>query len=270
MTDKTKIGIFELSELFGISPSAIRKYEMKGIILPERDSDNKYRKYSSWEVLKMVYVRGLSRDGFSLKQMSEMMNAERPMDHLEEVEKLQEELAKEIVHKKRLIAYLDWQKKEFMVRQFRKEKLQIEHMPTLLTCELLCKDRIADKDIEGRKNLKEWIQALPFVSLYTVCNKDEVGSVYLGISDENAQKFGLTELKPERIFLEKMCVTCELRYDKDEYMGNFMRETFDMVRKSGFEVEDTFILWQHGFFQEKDTYVNYSKAYFPIKEFFEY
>lgn len=268
MDGKKEIGIFELSELFGITPSAVRKYEAKGIIQPERDSSNRYRKYSSWEVVKMVYARGLSQAGFSLNQASDMLEMEKTVDPVAQIEVLQEKLAREIIYKKRLIAYLDRQKKEYMVRYARKEKLQIEHIPTIYACELLSKDRIVDKSgVEERENLKAWIRALPFVSLYTVRTKEGVQSTYLGISDEDMRKYGLTELKPERIFSGKMCVTCELKYDRKEtYMGKHVKEAMDMVREAGFDVEDICILWLHGYRQAKDTYINYIKAYFPISE----
>ena len=63
------MGIFELADLFGVTTEALRKYEAKGLLQPYRD-ENGYRKYSSWDLTKIIRLRQLRQTGFSLEEIS--------------------------------------------------------------------------------------------------------------------------------------------------------------------------------------------------------
>ena len=81
------IGIFELSELFGITPEALRKYEEKHILHPIRDK-NGYRKYSSWDLTKLVRIRQLRSEGVSLGGVAQQLRQGDPQQKLQELESL--------------------------------------------------------------------------------------------------------------------------------------------------------------------------------------
>ena len=62
MSDKgTYYLIHEVSELSGLSLSQLRYYERIGLVVPERDEKNKYRKYSPEDIYILASLRNLLR-----------------------------------------------------------------------------------------------------------------------------------------------------------------------------------------------------------------
>lgn len=62
----------ELSELLGVPVSTLHYYEKKGLIQPQR-GENQYRNYSEQDIKIMKYILILKEAGFSLAEISEVM-----------------------------------------------------------------------------------------------------------------------------------------------------------------------------------------------------
>lgn len=61
--------IGELAALAGVSAKTLRVYENKGLLLPERNEDNKYRIYTEEAVRKLEQIQLMKYLGFSLEQI---------------------------------------------------------------------------------------------------------------------------------------------------------------------------------------------------------
>lgn len=267
MADKKYIGIFELADLFDITPEAIRKYEAKGIVQPIRDSANRYRKYSSWEVAKLVTSRSLSIEGFSLNQVSDILQTRELDAHVNMLEALQERIAKEIIYKKRIIALLEQQKNDYLSRKGRDGRLQIEHMPALCCCRLTQNDRLVEKEGEARDNLKAWIRALPFVRMCFMINDAYQMCTCLCLEEESRVRLGLEHLVPDFVIPEKICVICDLVFERSAArysVFDVLKQAMDKVEGLGFEVEDTRIFHLYAYTQKDGSYRSYVKGFFPI------
>lgn len=67
-------GIGELAEITGISRAALRFYEEKGLLTPEkRDENNNYRYYSEQQVIEALVIREMKQHGFSLSEMQVLL-----------------------------------------------------------------------------------------------------------------------------------------------------------------------------------------------------
>jgi DNA-binding transcriptional MerR regulator len=67
--------IHEVSELSGLSLSQLRYYERIGLVVPERDEKNKYRKYSPEDIYILASLRNLLRTRLPprlIKQIAEL------------------------------------------------------------------------------------------------------------------------------------------------------------------------------------------------------
>ena len=62
MKEKNTFLIGELSKLFGIGVDSIRYYEEVGILHPQRDPNNNYRRYTVEDVRKIVLIRELLKE----------------------------------------------------------------------------------------------------------------------------------------------------------------------------------------------------------------
>lgn len=263
MAGKREIGIFEMSELFGITPEAIRKYEAKNIIQPKRDEENKYRKYSCWELVKMIFARSLSKEGFSLGEVAEMLDDENSTDHIRKIEDIQKELVREIIYKKRLLSILEHQRKIYTQGESTKQQI-IENMPTLYCLSLLEKECMAAGN--EQRNLKKWICELPFVSVLVLRMPDGECKTCLAYSEENRVAYGLSHLEPEFILQERMCVTRNFMYTYKTWheLGVVERE-YEKACTMGFALDDLCIMQMYAYQQRNGEYTSYVKGYFPIK-----
>ena len=264
---KKEFGIFELAELFGITPEAIRKYEAKNIIQPYRDEESKYRKFGTWELIKMIWARSLSLEGFGLRQISDMFEHEKPEDQLAQLEAMQESLAREIVYRKRLIRRPDKQKKDIYDRIGREGKLQVEHVPALYCCVIMEGDTLVDKKGKDRENLKQWIQALPFASISFMGNTAYETHSCLVITEEEREIYGLQHLGPDFVIPERLCVVCDMVAEHcDAY--DTSNETIAAGRNKalelGFVLEDQWITLSYAYTQKDGIYQSYIKGIFPI------
>lgn len=73
MEEKIKINL--ISRLMKMTPDAIRFYEKKKIISPERGTNGKYREYSMLDVKKLYDCKNLRNINFSIKEVENIMNS---------------------------------------------------------------------------------------------------------------------------------------------------------------------------------------------------
>lgn len=69
---KYKIG--EASKILGLTNDTLRYYESKGIITPQRDSESGYRYYDSWDLNFLLDSMWLRSYGFSVLDITDMIN----------------------------------------------------------------------------------------------------------------------------------------------------------------------------------------------------
>lgn len=69
-----KISISALSIAYGLTPEALRYYEEKGLLTPDRTSASGFRRFSLADVQRMGIIKGLQRQGFSLDEVKQIMS----------------------------------------------------------------------------------------------------------------------------------------------------------------------------------------------------
>lgn len=69
--------IGQLAELAGVSPKALRIYEKKGLLKPERDAGNHYRKYGEAAVFTLQKILMFRFLGFSLEEIRGMIEEDK-------------------------------------------------------------------------------------------------------------------------------------------------------------------------------------------------
>lgn len=70
---KQSYTIGELAELAGVSTKTLRVYENKGLLLPERNKENRYRLYTEEAVRKLERIQLMKYLGFSLDRIEEFL-----------------------------------------------------------------------------------------------------------------------------------------------------------------------------------------------------
>lgn len=68
-----KISISALSTAYGLTPEALRYYEEKGLLSPDRTASSGFRRFSIADVQRLGIIKGLQRQGFSLDEIKRIM-----------------------------------------------------------------------------------------------------------------------------------------------------------------------------------------------------
>lgn len=104
-----KIG--EVAELLGITPSAIRKYEEKGILKSRRQTGNDYRQYDVHDIAKFIRARMYKNMGYSLSDAVNILNNTRLHEYPDVIEEQKEKLAQEILYRQKMLEIMnEWQR----------------------------------------------------------------------------------------------------------------------------------------------------------------
>ncbi len=77
-----KISISALSIAYGLTPEALRYYEEKGLLTPERTSSGGFRKFSVVDIQMLGIIKSLQRQGFSLDEIRRIVKTGLPLSDL--------------------------------------------------------------------------------------------------------------------------------------------------------------------------------------------
>lgn len=69
-----KISISALSIAYGLTPEALRYYEEKGLLSPDRASSSGFRRFSLEDVHRLGIIKSMQRQGFSLEEVRRVMS----------------------------------------------------------------------------------------------------------------------------------------------------------------------------------------------------
>lgn len=76
-----KISISALSVAYGLSPEALRYYEEKGLLTPERAGSSGFRQFSLNDVQRLGFIKSYQKQGFSLDEIKRIITC-CPQDEL--------------------------------------------------------------------------------------------------------------------------------------------------------------------------------------------
>ena len=68
-----KISISALSIAYGLTPEALRYYEEKGLLSPDRTASSGFRRFSIADVQRLGIIKSLQRQGFSLDEVRRIL-----------------------------------------------------------------------------------------------------------------------------------------------------------------------------------------------------
>lgn len=77
-----KISISALSIAYGLTPEALRYYEEKGLLSPDRTAASGFRKFSISDVQTLGIIKSLQRQGFSLDEIKRVLKTGVTLDEL--------------------------------------------------------------------------------------------------------------------------------------------------------------------------------------------
>ena len=261
------INISRMADLFSLTAETLRKYDAKGIISAFRDG-NEYRKYSSWEVTKLIWARALRAEGYSLDQIAAHTVERVSDDSIRIIEEMQKKIASEIVERQRILKWLEERKRSYRELDSREDEVTVEIQPEIWCCSYLTDNTMAGKKGAEWENLQEWMKALPFVSVYYVGNRAYNTVSCVGITAEERDRYGLTHLTPdfilpEQMYLSKFVIAEHSR--QHDTSNEVILQGFADMQERGYPLQDLFVMRVFDYVEKDGLYRSYNKMMIPIK-----
>ena len=127
---------------------------------------------------------------------------------------------------------------------------------------------MAGKKAEDWENLKEWMQALPYVSVYYAGDQAYHTVSCVGITAEERDRYGLSYLKPDFVLPEQMYLT---KFVVAEHSSTYdtsnrvIQEGFEEMKEEGHPLQDLFVMRVFDYVQKDGIYRSYNKMMIPVR-----
>lgn len=261
-----KIG--EVAELLGITPSAIRKYEEKGILTSRRQEGNEYRQYDVHDIAKFIRTRMYKNMGFSLNEAVDLLNETRIEDYPLVIEKQKEKVVQEILRQQRLLAIMnEWQREIAEVNA----PIRMEYCPDVYFFQYFKDMKLVSEAAQiqsASAALRHVPLSYPGFSLQreiVVGEEERFGDVGAYVRAGDLKAFRIQDVSEAKHYEARLCVACTVKTTREQGVrAQHLKRAIAYIREHNLEVTGDvmgkFILSDY----EIDDYTYYSKIWIPI------
>lgn len=263
-----KIG--DVAALFGLTNETLRNYERSGLISPLRE-ESYFRRYDGDTVRRLVGLRTLRNEGFSIKDLQRIYHDISPGEYQDLVE----------------------EKIDALERKVSFETLILERMKALrrkMRCVEACPDLIYEGDSPSfyvlpydemlmdtlgtaeKKQLSEWVKNLFLVQHMHCLSEGELESpgekdkVFLVVEEPIARRLGLDCSSPAFLQPPRRCVCCSCRKSLGRDVLAEMRDPLrDYLKSRGLHGAGEPFYISTFVFHHKGEKMSYMDIYIPVQ-----
>ena len=265
---KKDINISDLAGVFGITAETLRKYEKLGIIAPFRET-NSYRNYSSWELTKVICARQFRAEGYSLKEIAGKLDGSDGKSPGEHIARLEEQLIKDIEEKQKLLAWLRQRKEMLEKTDAERSDLWEETLPELYCCIYMAGNTLTAKSGEAKEHLRQWMEALPYVSVYYLGTGPDETVCAVGITEEERRKYSLEYLVPDFVLPASECICMNITTQHSRTFDT-SEETIQTgchrAENAGYALQGMFVIRVLDYIQKNGIYSSVNQFMFPLRK----
>lgn len=162
---KMKYKIGDVAHILGISTDLLRYYEKKGVVTPEKNENNDYRYYDSWDINFLTDCLWFKNFGFSIEQIADIVRIPGIGELSHMLEDKEDELRETIA------------RSQLLLRRSAEHRKDLEKIGSLLyQCEISDSpelirfiNRVGDDYIRSplqQEAARRWLRAMPFNQRY--------------------------------------------------------------------------------------------------------
>lgn len=210
----TKYSIGKVAELLGLSAEAIRYYENKGIITPERDPDSGYRYYNAWDLHMLLRARHYLAYGFSLEDIEKLFKSEALRAVQDSMHEQELVIEQELIRQTNLLRRIKQSEAMLQDAMDSVGKFELKYRPGIYRIDTQSNYTIGHFE-EQRQLVRTWSDFVPFTfsTAAFIKEKMETGvtgfDFGLGICEEYAKLLHVEETKLIHYYPPCLCVhTC--------------------------------------------------------------
>ncbi len=270
---RNKIAIKDIAKLMRMSTEALRYYEKRGILKPERDNENSYRYYSESDILKIISCRHYQELGFTIAEIIDLLNGYLDGDFMEILEMKHEEINTRISEAYQSITRIDEALETNAAYQRYNGKyfiMEAEHCMKLL----YTRDSVLDKeglhhscwDIVSENMTKfTYMAELDYKAVEDSKEQELLMSEGFTIGYERGKKLGLEvndvvgEIKPDRS-VYTICKAFPV-ISREQ-----IQPVIDWIKERKFKIKDKIYCKAHGLSYENGQICRFYEINVPIDD----
>jgi len=265
-----KIG--DVAQLLGISTEGLRYYEECGIVTPKKREGSSFRYYDAWDIHILVSARSFRSLGFSLKEISDIINSKESMDIPAMLDAKEKELEETILLNQNLL------KRNAQIRTMFREyhsmeyQYRIENSPgiywittqdeySLITSPAVC------------SLAHQWIIKAPFVFTCILLPKEELEkggdkfSVGFGIDEKFADYLKIEQNDAVSYFPPRRCVVTTIPSSSDIiFSPAHLSGAMAYIHSQGLKLADDAFSMVFNFHKEGPTFKDVHCVWLPIAD----
>lgn len=262
--------IGEASKLVGISNETIRYYEREGAIHAIKDKSTGYRYYSALDISVLMRVRMYRNCGFSLPEISHMLN-HCELDELEGcLAKKRRELREQIVWMERV---------ERQLAHMGTILNEVPHMlhhcvkatsPAMFRLEFQQRDQIT-KSLAVQALAKEWINKMPLTFpsprflRQDLCEQNDRYSIGLAVYARDAAYLGVAESDLVEYFPPRPCVYTVIEAREGALLTpKLIRPAMDYMEENGLSLASDVVGVGITSLKKSSIHVRYHQIWLPL------
>lgn len=266
-----KYRISEVAKLLDLSSEAIRYYESKGIIQPQRDEETGYRYYGGWDIHMLIRARTYRQLGYTLDETADLINKFDTVDIISYLSKKRDEIEKEIERSKNLLHYLDKEKENVVNSDVITGLYQLVFRPEMYRLEIQ-EGYVLYPDKKLRQTINSWIDKVPFAfsstlfTLKSIRNREENFTVGLGIYKEYADLLGIEESEYVKLFPSKLCILTGIQTKSSKNISpSLLQPAMEYMNSQGMILTEDVITKSILMRKVDGEYINWHQAWLPFE-----
>ncbi|MBP3656236.1 MAG: MerR family transcriptional regulator [Clostridia bacterium] len=169
-----KYRVGEIASMLGLSISALRFFEDRGLISPTRSAQNGYRLYEPIDLNRFLRIKTYAQCGFSLEEIAELLRQEDMAMLSEAYHAKADALEKEIDRKRFLLGYIRDMEGEFLYARRHIGSWALRPRPAMYCFAFRTHNEIVE-DKACHQLISRWTQWKPFSQSLTLIEQKGTG-----------------------------------------------------------------------------------------------
>ena len=235
-----KIG--DVSRILGISADLLRYYEKKGVVRPQKDQNNDYRYYDTWDINFLIDCLWFKRFGFGIPQVAYMVTDCYHGDLISLLDEKSDQMEAEIRKQEQLLARL---------REYREavERVKaglgvcdLQDSPELI-CYLNRFNYSYNYTPEMQKLSRQWQEYMPFTQRYFEIPQEGLtgdGSDYawgFSLRTAYAEELGVQVKPPVKRLPSRRCIHSAFRsFGKNAFTPKHLSFLLDYAKRQELKI----------------------------------
>ncbi|OZV12503.1 hypothetical protein CIW83_08990 [Tissierella sp. P1] len=267
-----KYKISDVAKLLDITPEAIRYYESKGIIAPERSEATGYRYYGGWEIHMLIRARIYRQLGYTLDETAKLLNNYENDDIISNLSDRKEDIKKEIVWKSNILKHIEKEEQSMIASNELIGKYRIEYRPDIYRLEMQ-NGYVLHPDKYIQKIIFDWLNKIPFVFTSTLFSLVEVESsgknfsVGLGVYKEYAELLDIEESDYVKLYPSRLCIQTGIQSKSNRTITpELLAPAIEYMNSQGMELSGDVLTKSALMRKVGDDYINWHQAWLPFNQ----